>query len=163
MYSKNSGAMVYIAQIINAYFSGIDNVAAVFNVPSGYTAEALRADLVGAIPFNTTLFGNSGHKFQYFFNLYNRSYGQIPPSISTGYYYFGPILAPLFSGIFVYWSMKYSALANNTKASLKYIAYAFCSIVFALGACMYSPAITLQWFFSWGLIMIVITHFTRDR
>lgn len=163
LYSKDNGAMSYAAQIINAYFTGVDNVAAIFNIPSGHESEAFRVGVLGAIPFNSTLFGNRGNKLQYFYNLYNSSYGQIPPTIGTGYYYFGTILSPVITGLFVILSMRYYKKAENMEASLRYVAVVFCSIVFALGTVMYSPSITLSWYFSWGIPMLLLTLFTGEN
>lgn len=164
LYSKESGAMSYAAQIINAYFTGVDNVAAIFNIPPGHESETFRAGVLGAIPFNSTLFGNRGNKLQYYYNIYNSSYGQIPPTIGTGYYYFGAILSPIITCIFVVLSMMYYKKAENMEASLRYVAVIFCSITFALGTVMYSPSITLSWYFSWGVPMLLLTLFTgRNR
>lgn len=160
LYSKDNGAMSYAAQIINAYFTGVDNVAAIFNIPSGHESEAFRAGVLGAIPFNSTLFGNRGNKLQYFYNLHNNSYGQIPPTIGTGYYYFGTILSPVITCFFVILSMRYYKKSENMEASLRYVAVVFCSVVFALGTVMYSPSITLSWYFSWGIPMLLLTLFT---
>lgn len=160
LYSKGNGAIGYTAQIINAYFTGVDNVAAMFNVPSGYENESFWAGVLGAIPFNSTLFGNRGNKLQYYYNMYNNAYGQIPPTIGAGYYYFGVFLSPMISGLFVLLSMRYYRKANEVGTSLKYVGYIFCSSVFALGTVMYSPSITLAWYFSWGIPMLLITYFT---
>lgn len=163
LYSKDSGAMSYAAQIINAYFTGVDNVAAIFNIPSGHESEAFRAGILGAIPFNSTLFGERGNKLQYYYNFYNSSYGQIPPTIGTGYYYFGTILSPVITGLFVILSMRYYKRAEHMEVSLRYVAVVFCSIVFALGTVMYSPSITLSWYFSWGIPMLILTMFTGKK
>lgn len=160
LYSKDNGAMSYAAQIINAYFAGVDNVAAIFNIPSGHEKESFCAGILGAIPFNSTLFGDRGNKLQYYYNFYNNSYGQIPPTIGTGYYYFGTILSPVITGMFVILSMRYFKKAENMKVSLRYVATIFCSVVFALGTVMYSPSITLSWYFSWGIPMLLLTLFT---
>lgn len=163
LYNKNEGISLYAGQIINAYFTGVDNVAAVFNVDRINIAEALKADLLGAIPFNNTFFGDIGKKLQYFYNYYNGAYGQIPPTIGAGYYYFGWFFSPIITALFINRSLHYNYLASSTTATLKYIPYIFCSVIFALGTVMYSPAITLQWFCSWGLIMMAITFFTVDK
>lgn len=160
MYSKDNGAVTYAAQIINAYFTGIDNVSAIFNIEKGHAYEAFIAGIKGAIPFNSTLFGARGNKLQYYFNSANKSYGQIPPTIGAGYYYFGILASPIISVLFVYFSLKYYEYSEKLGDSLKYIATIFCSIVFALGTVMYSPSITLSWFFSWGIPMILLTIFT---
>jgi hypothetical protein len=163
LYYKDNGVATYAGQIINAYFTGVDNVAAIFNIPSGHQVEAFKSGIIGAIPFNSTLFGVRGNKLQYFYNSANMSYGQIPPTIGAGYYYFGPILSPIITAIFVVMSMHYNLQSKRVGKSLRQISYNFCSIVFALGTVMYSPSITLAWYLSWGIPMVIITMFTNPK
>ena len=163
LYSKSNGPILYMTQIISAYFTGVDNVAAIFNVDKTFKLEAFKAGLLGAIPFNSTLFGNRGNKLQYFYNNYNGAYGQIPPTIGAGYYYFGTFLAPIISMLFVKLSLVYYDKAQKTDKSIKYIAEIFCSIIFVLGTVMYSPSITLAWFFGWGVPMLILTSFTGEK
>ena len=163
IYDKSSGPILYMAQIISAYFTGPDNVAAIFNVDKSFGKEAFKAGIIGAIPFNSTLFGDRGNKLQYYYNIYNRAYGQIPPTIGAGYYYFGVILAPIISILFVKLSLVYYDKAQKINKSIKYISEIFCSITFALGTVMYSPSITLAWFFSWGIPMLILTSFTGEK
>ena len=163
IYDKSSGPILYMAQIISAYFTGPDNVAAIFNVDKSFGKEAFKAGIIGAIPFNSTLFGDRGNKLQYYYNIYNRAYGQIPPTIGAGYYYFGFILAPIISILFVKLSLVYYDKAQKINKSIKYISEIFCSITFALGTVMYSPSITLAWFFSWGIPMLILTSFTGEK
>lgn len=163
LYSRNNGAMAYTAQIINAYFTGVDNVAAIYNISPGHAGESLRAGILGAIPFNSTLFGKRGNKLQFYYNQYNNSYGQIPPTVGTGYYYFGTIFAPVITALFVFLSMRYYKKAEKMDPSLHYVAVVFCCVVFALGTVMYSPAITLAWYFGWGIPMLILTLFDGKK
>ena len=163
LYNKSNGPILYMTQIISAYFTGVDNVAAIFNVEKSFKSEAFKAGLVGAIPFNSTLFGNRGNKLQYFYNNYNGAYGQIPPTIGAGYYYFGIFLSPIISMLFVKLSLIYYDKAQKIDKSIKYIAEIFCSIIFALGTVMYSPSITLAWFFGWGVPMLILSSFTGEK
>lgn len=162
-YVKDEGFLAYSRQILNAYFGGVDNVAAIFNVPDGYEIEAMRAGLLGAIPFNSTLFGDIGNKLQHFYNEFNVSSGQIPPTIGSGYYFFGAALSPVLTMLFVYLSLRLHDVAKQRGASMRYVSTVFCSIAFALSAGMYSPDITLQWVVSWGVIMLIITRFTAKE
>lgn len=163
LYTRDTGFLVYITEIINAYFTGVDNVAAIFRIPSGFQWSAMRAEILGAIPFNTTLFGDIGNKLQYYYNSYTNAYGQIPPTIGVGYYYFGPVFAPIITVAFTWISLRYSDKARYEKITLRYAVDLFSSIVFALGLVMYSPAIVLQWFFCWIVPMLIITRFTGER
>ena len=158
LYSKDNGIVGYAAEIVNAYFTGVDNVAAIFNIPKGFEKSALKADILGAIPFNATLFGNIGERLQYYYNEANMAYGQIPPTLGCGYYYFGWALSPIISILFVMLSMRYNEMAESKKRSFRYIAEIYCSVVFALGTVMYSLAITLQLYFSCGLFLLLITR-----
>ena len=162
LYQKSDGAIVYMAQIVNAYFTGIDNVVAIFSIDAGHEFESIKAGLIGAIPFNTTLFGFRGNKLQYFYNMANGSYGQIPPTIGTGYYYFGFLCSPIISCLFAYFSLKCLKKAETVKTPMKYVSYIFCCVTFALGTVMYSPSITLAWIVSWGIPMLLITWLLDD-
>lgn len=163
IYDKNSGAIYYALQIMNSYFSGVDNVSAIFNIDEVHRFESFKSGLIGAIPFNSTIFWSQGHKLQYFYNYSNNSYGQIPPTIAAGYYYFGALLSPIISMFFTFLSLSFYKIASNTSTSLKYISRIFCSITFLLGIGMYSPTITLSWFFGWGVPMLILTAFTNDK
>lgn len=157
MYRNGDGPLPYIARIINAYFTGVDNVAAIFNIPPGNEIESVKAGLIGSIPFNSSIFGSRGNKLQYYYNNANRSYGQIPPTLGTGYYYFGSLLAPIITVAFVLLSVYFDERSQKEKGSLKYITHLFSCIVFALGTVMYSPSITLSWFMGWALPMMFLT------
>lgn len=163
LYSTNDGFLFYVGQVMSAYFSGLDNVAATFLIPNGFQMEAFRADCLGAIPFNGTLFGNIGHKLQFFFNTYALSYGQIPPTISAGLYYCGFAFAPVLSVAFVVVSLAFYRAALETESLLRYCALLFCCFAFILGLGMYSFAISLSWFLSWGIPMILISVLDADR
>ncbi len=154
--------MSYISYIVNAYFTGVENVAAIFLVPSEFKWSSLFFNLYGAIPFNSTLFGLEGMKLQSYFNTYSDSYGQIVPSIASGFYFFGVLFSPAFSIFQTYWAVRNGKRANETIYYWKYIVYSFLAIIFSLGIAMYSESIVLGWFTSWGLPMYIISCFSDD-
>lgn len=157
MYNTATDTIYHFAGKINAYFTGVDNVAAMFNVPNGHQWEVIKAGVLGAIPFNSTLFGEIGRKLQYFFNFYNVTiHGQIPPTLGSGYYQGGLFLAPSITMLFVYLSLLYNDWAKKAPNVFKQAPLQFCSISFALGTVMYGVSITLSLFFSWGIPMICI-------
>lgn len=162
MYSNKTSLLSYIAKIVSAYFTGIENVAGCFNVPKGVEFETAVSDFIGAIPFNTTIFGGwNGDKFQTYFNSANRSYGQISPAIGSGYYHFGWMLSPIYVVIMLKLSMYYCDRARNDSNSWRYAVDTFCSIVFSLGLVMYNEAIAFSWYFGWGLLMLLVLKFTN--
>lgn len=162
LYSKDEGIIYYATEILNAYFTGVDNVAAMFNVPKELGKDALKADIIRSIPFNSTLFGDVGKTLQQYYNEANLAYGQIPPTIGCGFFYFGGFLAPIISVMFVVLGLRYNEIAERRKGSLRYVSSIYCSIVFSLGTVMCSWAITLQLYFSCGLFLLLITRYSRN-
>lgn len=162
--SRTNGFIYYISQVVNAYFQGVDNVSATLNIPSGYEFEGVVASIIKAIPFNTTFFpGNNLQRLSVYFDLFNYAKGQIAPTIGVGYYCFGFILAPLFSVIFTYLAVLYERKAMNYLYDIKFVPYFFCSVVFALGVGAKSPSITLRWFLSWGVFLLIIMLFSEQH
>ena len=159
----NVNGIKYVSSIANAYLGGIDNVAAIFNVDDTSKWESLFFNLYSAIPFNTTLFGLEGDKLQELYNNANASYGQITPTVASGYYYFGPVFAPVFSVLLTMISLKFDTVADLTDSFWKKTAYKFCMLSFSLGISMYGEAIVLAWFTTWGLPLILLSLFSRKK
>ena len=155
--------MKYVSSIVTAYLGGVDNVAAIFNLTDANKWESLFFNFYSAIPFNTTLFGLEGEKLQVFYNAANSSYGQIEPSIASGYYYFGPVFAPVFSVLVTIFSLKFDAIADETESFWKKTAYKFCMLIFSLGISMYDVSIVLRWFTNWGIPLILLSLFSRKK
>ena len=162
MYSNNTSLISYVARIVSAYFTGIENVAGCFRIEEGYEAETAISDFIGTIPFNSTFFGGwEGDKFQTYFNNANRSYGQISPAIGSGYYQFGWILSPIYVVIMLKLSMFHCDKAQKDKNSWRYAVNIFCCIVLALGLVMYNESIAFSWYFGWGIFMFLVLKFTN--
>lgn len=162
MYSYKTSLLSYIAKIVSAYFTGVENIAGCFNVPKGVEFETAASDIIGSIPFNTTLFGGwNGDKFQTYFNIVNRSYGQISPAIGSGYYHFGWILSPVYVVIMLKLSIYYCEKARKDANPWRYAVDIFCGIVFSLGLVMYNEAIAFSWYFGWGILMLLVLKFTN--
>lgn len=137
----------YLSGRFSSYFSGVNIVSGVFNLPNEvkYKMMYFLYDFTTTLPFGNTIFATKNITIQPFFNLYNNSYGQIPPTIGMGYYYFGPILAPIYSVIF-----SYIAFRNGEKIRLKnirnpfqYIRLLYAVFVFSMGMTMYNIEITM--------------------
>lgn len=153
----------YICATVNAYFTGLDNVAASYNLPKDEIVQHFIDSMQITIPFNTTLFGKAGESLPLLYNSINSITGQIPATIGNGYYYFGPILAPLFSFCFAYFGIKYGIMAINTPSYWKYICYCFIAIVFALGLGMYNEVIALGWINGWGIPMLLVVSLSEKH
>ncbi|WP_270488394.1 hypothetical protein [Butyricimonas synergistica] len=146
----------YLSMLINAYFTGVDNVAAVYNLPGGSCFEHFVASMQIAIPFNTTIFGKAGETLPVFYNRMNGVFGQIPSTIGNGYYYFGFVLAPIFSYSFAYFAIKFNVMAMNIRQYWHEVVYLFFAILCSLALGMYNEVIVLQHLCCWGVPMLLI-------
>lgn len=132
----------------SAYFSGVNVVSGVFNLPRDFWLKLkyFILDFTTTLPFGNTIFGTSNEiTVSSFFNLYNDSYGQIPPTIGMGYYYFGFVLSPIYSIIFSIIACKFGEkiLNYNYNNPFQFIRYIYTIFVFSMGIIMYNIEITL--------------------
>lgn len=148
--STDSNSLVgFWTSVQIAYFAGIDNIAAFFNVSEQGKWIALLMDCVHCIPFNSTLFGLSHlESSQSIYNIGNASMGQIPPSTGLGFYYFGGLLAPIFSACLAYLGTRMGMKATIEKQPLIYLAYVYCALFAAMGISMYNFFIAMSWIIS---------------
>lgn len=145
----------------NAYFSGVANVAGTFNMPNNiyYKTRYFLYDFLGSIPFGSTLFNLTQMRIQEFFNFCNSSMGQIPTTVGMGAYYFGPLLAPIYSVCFAVASVKAGKKAQYEVNPMKRLRYMLMSIYFSLGIIMYNIEIILTVLFSLILPIYIIERF----
>lgn len=131
----------------SAYFSGVNVVSGVFNLPKDIEAKVgyFLYDFIGSVPYGTTLFGPSQIRISYFFNTYNASSGQIPATIGMGYYYFGPVLAPLYSMLFAYVSYRagYRLKHSLYRAPISCVRLLLYTFYFSMGIVMYNIEILI--------------------
>lgn len=148
-------AMEQFSRRFSAYFSGVNVVSGVFNLPNSmeYKLRYFLYDFTSTIPFGNTIFGISHETIQPFFNEYNFSHGQIPPTIGLGYYYFGPILAPLYSLIFATIAINAGEKLKQSISGnpMKYIRLLITIFTFSMGIIMYNIEITMT---SWFCLLI---------
>ena len=145
---------------LSAYFSGVNIVSGVFNLPYelDYRIKYFLYDFMATIPFGHTIFGVSHPTVQVFFNLYNYSQGQIPTTIGMGYYYFGNILAPVYSMVFAYFAYRSFHLLEMGKvySPFQYIRLLYSIFVFSMGIVMYNIEITMILVFSVLIPMYIL-------
>lgn len=149
-----------LSERLSAYFSGVNIVSGAFNMPRSldYRIRYFLYDFASTFPYGNTIFGLSGDTIQPFFNEYNNSMGQIPTTIGMGYYYFGPILAPLYSIIFanVSFDAGISLNKNLHQNPMKCIRYLITAFYFSMGIVMYNIEITMTYFFCLILPMYLL-------
>lgn len=160
----NEKSSIYndLSNRFSSYFSGVNIVSGVFNLPNNfdYSLRYFIYDFTTTLPFGNTIFGTQEITVQPFFNNYNASYGQIPPTIGMGYYYFGPILAPIYSIIFAYIAIKNAERlrTKNITNPFQYIRVLYSIFVFSMGIIMYNIEITMT-----NTFCIIIPMFLMEK
>ncbi len=155
-----------LSQPFSAYFSGVNVVSGVFNLPKEpeYMLRYFFFDTIGSIPFSNTIFGIEGQRIQGFFNEYNKTVGQIPPTIGMGYYYLGVFFAPTFSILFTIVSFNCAKKLNTEMNPFIRIRLLLTVFYFSMGIIMYSIEIIFTNFFSILLPMWIIEKIAyRDK
>lgn len=144
---------------INAYFSGVNVVTGIFNLPNdiGSKIGFLLKDIFGSIPYSGTIFGiEESEKIQPVFNAVNNVSGNIPPTIGISYYYFGPLLSPLLSVLFTIVGYKCGLLYDISKRPIKKAAYQLIGLYCALGLVMYNFPISLGNIVQGAVVILII-------
>ncbi len=144
----------------SAYFSGVNVVSGVFNLPNEleYKLRYFLYDFTSTIPFGGTLFNISHEHIQAFFNNYNMSQGQIPSTIGMGYYYLGPIFAPSYSIVFalIVLSAGEKLKFQTNDNPMQYIRLLLIVFYVSMGIIMYNIEITMTNIFSIILPMYIM-------
>lgn len=152
---------------LSAYFSGVNVVSGVFNLPNDfeYKLRYFVYDFTSTIPFGGTIFNISHETVQPFFNAYNHSHGQIPPTIAMAYYYLGPVLAPVYSMVFALLAIK---AGNKWKQSthsnrIKDLRLLLTVFTFAMGIVMYNIEVTMTTVFSLIFPMYILERIAYKK
>ena len=152
---------------LSAYFSGVNVISGTFNLPRNIDNRIryFLYDFIGTVPYGGTIFKISGDTIQPFFNKYNYSFGQIPTTIGMGYYYFGPLLAPIYSVVFA--NIAFDAghrlskgVGQNPMQCIRYLITAF---YFSMGIVMYNIQITMIHFFVPILPMMLLEKISYSK
>ncbi|MBQ7346634.1 MAG: oligosaccharide repeat unit polymerase [Clostridia bacterium] len=152
---KSTEIVSFFATRFMTYFSGVNIVSGVFNLPKDlvYKLRYFLYDYLDSIPYGNTIFDLSHEGIQTFFNFYNNTFGQIPTTIGMGWYYFGPIFSPLYSIIFSYISYQSGERVKIERNPFKRLRLLLMIFYFAMGIIMYNIEITFTSFFSLFLPM----------
>jgi hypothetical protein len=150
------------SQLANAYFSGPDNIAAVFNVTTKDKWAPFFYTLISSIPFNGTIFGIKGSNFSSLYNYYNGSLFQIAPCIGESYFYFGAVLSPIVPGFFVNLAIRCGRRIQMKINLWKYVTYVYFILLLAISPVMYNGAIFLKTFMETILPMMILSNLSDD-
>lgn len=132
----------------SSYFSSVNIVSGVYNLPRNieYRFRYFIFDYITTLPFGNTIFGTAGETtVQPFFNMYNDSQGQIPPTIAMGYYYFGSLLAPVYSVLFslVAFRAGEKIRCKDFDNPFQFARLMYTIFTFSMGIIMYNIEITM--------------------
>lgn len=145
---------------LSAYFSGVNNVYASYNLDRDIKTRLLYFiyDYMDAIPYSGTIFKSNHVIISDFFNKSNGVRGQIPTTIGMGMYYFGSVLAPIYSVVFAYFSARCGekVQAEIKNSPLKGIRLLLTAMYLSMGIVTYSISITLMNFFTILLPMYIM-------
>lgn len=151
-----------LSEMMQAYFSGICNVAASYNVPTIEKWNALFFDLYYTIPFNGSLFGLKGATSANLFNASNYGKFQIIPCIGQANYYFGAVLAPIIPCAMVYFSVHVFNKNKSEKNVWMYAAKTLLWLYLCISPIMYNGQIFLCRATNTIIPCIIITYFAKN-
>ena len=149
---RNLNVMEQFSRRFSSYFSGVNVVSGAFNLPNEleYKIRYFFNDFMRSIPYGTTIFGLDFDPVASFFNEYNFSSGQIPPTIGMGCYYFGPLLAPIYSLVFANIACDAGEFLKRKQFGnpIRCLRLMLTVFYFSMGVVMYNIDIALTTFFT---------------
>lgn len=136
-----------IAYMLQAYFSGPENVAVALKINTSLSFSEIVGDIVKFIPY-----------LMYFFKalpssniVFNQTYWgstdittQIIPMISQGARHFTVILAPIYTVIITNIALKWEIKATNKNELLDYTVCAIGCVCFSMAVAMYNASLCIQ-------------------
>lgn len=137
-----------ISTTFNAYFSGPLNVSAALSMNYNVSLKVIIADILDAVPFMSHFLKDWAATTPEYYNYSIKGNGaqvtKIIPMVGQGYFYFGFILAPIFS----FFSIKIAIMFEekvyrNSNIFKKYI-YLFATASFAISPVLYNLNIALS-------------------
>lgn len=120
---------------LNAYFPGVGNAAAAFNIIDDNKFKTLFYDVFSTIPFRNSIFPSIASEevtLTFLFNRYNVISGNIIPCISGSKHYLGFFLAPLIPLFLACFSVKMKIKAESSNNYWMYFYFMFFSIRVAM-------------------------------
>ena len=153
-----------IANMLQAYFSGPDNVAVALSIESGISFEEMIGNIFRFIPIIM-------HYFLQYTNstiVFNKQYwgsgnltNQIIPMISQGARTFSVIFAPIFTALISVIAMKAEINARTKKDMFDFAIYVIWGVCFAMAVGMYSASLCIQLFLNYVFILMIIKWFSK--
>lgn len=153
-----------IAYMLQAYFSGPENVAVALEINTSSLLSEAMGDILKFIPY-----------LMYFFKelpssniVFNQTYWgsmdiatQIIPMISQGARHFTVILAPIYTAIITTIAIKWETKAANKGELLDYAVCAIGCVCFAMSVAMYNASLCIQMYLNYVFPIQLIVWFVK--
>ena len=151
---RGATGVTNIAQLLNAYFPGVDNVAACMSIQKGERLNTLFFDIYSGIPFAGTLFGLEGESLNDIYANFLKTGGQIVPWGCNIAYYFSYLLSPLLTGFFLLFVLNMEYKGEKAYGFWSYYMCMLFSTYTAFSVILYSTQIYNR--FIWNIIIPVV-------
>lgn len=160
---KNT-AIGEIAYMLQAYFSGPENVAVALEISASPSVSEIVGDILKFIPY-----------MMYFFKelpssniVFNQTYWgstdittQIIPMISQGARHFTVILAPIYTAIVTNIAIKWETRATNKNELLDYAVCAIGCVCFSMAVAMYNASLCIQLYLNYVFPIQLMVWFIK--
>lgn len=165
---ESSKELLYsLSQTVQAYFSGPINVAVSLTMDEYKSFYYIVSDFLISLPLIKAFFTSRVSSTELFnqvlYGFNSAGGGQIIPSVSLGNFYFGIILAPIFSCLFVYYSMKFDNKAKLSTNILYKFLFQFITVVLAIMPVLYNYYIFLIGLFTFILPTWIVIKFISRK
>ncbi len=124
-----------LGMTLNAYFPGVGNTAAAFNIIDNNKLQTLFYDMFSTLPFRYSFFPTISSKevtLTMLFTQYNFAPGNIIPTVSGAAHYLGIVLAPIIPVLLTIFSVRMEKRAKQKEEYWHYFYYMFFSIRVAM-------------------------------
>jgi hypothetical protein len=138
---RGGSGVSILAQMLNAYFPGFENVAITSMITDSNKWNTLFFDLYYAIPFKETLFGLKPIYLQNLFRITSDTGSQIIPFTSQIAHYCSLALAPFITAFFVILAINLEQKSNQSDNYWEMFLYTYTSILTAMSINNYSFSI----------------------
>lgn len=165
MIAQSTGASGFqsVSEALNAYFPGVGNAAATYNIVDANPMKTLFYDFYSIIPFRGSLFGLEGTTLTDLFAQSNGVWGNIVPCISQAMHYLGTFLAPLVPVSVAVLSLVMHEMAESTHEYWRYFYFAFIMVFSALVPTTYNLVTLLAFALEVFLPIWILTRFVSRR
>lgn len=151
---RGATGITNIAQLLNAYFPGFDNVALAIKMDEPSKLTTMFYDIYSGIPFAGTIFGLSGQTLNDIFVQTVRTGGQIVPWGCNIGYYFSYLFSPIISGFFIIYILKREQCSRLTSNFWVYFSNMIFSTYTAVSIILYSTQIYIR--FIWNVMLPIL-------